>query len=70
MNSFSMKAKCWTPEDRYAAQDIIDYCQSNNIGLSLMRNETHALFTFQGVGEAFDKLLNYVKEKYDERPKV
>lgn len=70
MNSFTMKAKCWTPEDRYAAQDIIDYCQSNNIGMSLMRDETHALFTFRGIGEAFDKLFNFVKEKHGEQSKV
>ena len=62
-----MKAKCWTPEDRNVLDDLIVYCTFSQVGMSIMRTETHATITFSGIGEAYNKLKNYVKGKYDEQ---
>lgn len=70
MDSFTMKAKCWTPEDRNILNDLTVFCAFSQVGMSIIRTQTHATITFNGFGEAYNKLKDFIKGKYDEQSKI
>lgn len=64
--SFSLTAQIWTPEDRDAYYDLMDFCEQYGISVGIVRMGKQNQLTFfdSGDGSAWRKLLEFAKKRH------
>lgn len=69
MDSFSMRARVWTPEDRRVWDEMATWCQLYGIQVIVSQQENnywHFIFRNTGDAEAFDAVYKKVKQRHAE----